>query len=243
MSNQQDTQAQVIGRIVNALKRVPPIKLSPEQEAALRTGQEQQQRKERQAVEHELALERAAQIAKEPSDIPHILTLEAIDQFFEAKKNARFKDSTDITYRKRLNQFAREFEDLPFDSVVIRERYLKRFDSMSLKYLVAQYNLLYEFYDAIGPHYKFKYNPIADIKSPDASGYKPKPHPLSAKWLPGLVRVVETDFELAALYHELGAGWRPVELRSIEAIDVRRALDKDSPIIDCHSKELRRGET
>jgi hypothetical protein len=177
------------------------------------------------------------------AELPRIRTSEAITYFFDVKKQARLKDTSEKTYRKRLSQFEHEFPWLPLDVDVIRTRYFNRLKDLSLKYYVAHIMLLSEFYEVIKKKYHLPFNPMLELDRPSLNCYTTKPNPLNPKWLPSLVRAVETDYELAALYLELGAGWRPCETRSIEAIDVRRALDRENPVIDCYSKELPRGET
>ncbi len=115
------------------------------------------------------------------AELPRIRTSEAIAYFFDVKKQARLKDSSEETYRKRLNQFKDEFPWLPLDTDVIRTRYLDRLKDLSLKYYMAHIILLTEFYEAIKKKYRFLANPMQDINRPDMSGYTPKPNPLEFK--------------------------------------------------------------
>lgn len=181
--------------------------------------------------------------SEQPSDEPRIRTSEAIEHFFKVKEVLGLKTSTEQTNRKRLKPFADKYEFLPLNADTIRE-YLEPFTKKSPRYLRNMRDTLAELYNVAVPKYHLPLNPIAEIGRPHLSGNGGNaPHPLKINWLPNLLRVAETDNELAALYQELGAGWRPGEFRSIEAIDVRRALTQEYPIIDCHSKELARGQT
>lgn len=240
-SKEAPPQAEFIDRVVSALRKVPAIELSPEQEAAVLAGQEQVRRKERQVIVEQLASERASQllaVAASPQT-PVIRTREAIEYFFKVKELK--KDSTKKTYQKRLNQYADKFEFLPVEEEEDRLREYLRFEdpethkSGSPKYRVGQQSLLNLFYETIKPHFHLPYNPVAKWERPDVGS--PTPNPMSLSQATALMRVVETDTELAALHHQLGAGWRPVEFRRIEALDVRKALSREHPIIFCHGKE------
>ncbi len=96
--------------------------------------------------------------------------------------------------------------------------------------------MLVDFYKTIIPIYHLPYNPMDEIKRPQLNGSS-IPHPLNSKWVPALFCGAETDIEMAAIYIELGTGWRPGEFRTIEAIDVREALQREDPLILVHGKE------
>jgi integrase len=159
-----------------------------------------------------------------------------VGYFFELKTG--LKDSTIQSNRKRLKPFAAEFPELPLDGETIWQRYLARFKNHSPRYQRNIYDVLDDFYGTIKGHFHLPWNPMDEIKRPQAGGTgNIEPHPLNEEWLPGLFAAAQTDTEMAALHLELGAGWRPCAYLRIEAVDVREALYRESPIILCHDKE------
>ncbi len=177
-------------------------------------------------------------IGNEVSDEPCISTSEAIDRFSEIKRDLRLKVSTEQTNLKRLKPFVATFEFLPLDGSTIRKRFLNRYNVLSPRYQRNVYDVLVGFYKTITPIYRLPCNPMDEIGRPKVNGNSGSgPHPLNPKWLPCLMRAVETDTELAALHTELGAGWRPCEFMRIEAIDVREAMYRANPLILIHGKE------
>jgi integrase len=177
-------------------------------------------------------------IAQSPrrEELPHIHTAEALGYFFDVKTG--LKDSTVQSNRKRLKPFAAEFQELPLEGEIIRKRYLARFKDHAPRYQRNIYDVLDDFYNTIKSHFHLPLNPMDEIKRPEAGGTgNIEPHPLNEKWLLGLFSAAQTDTEMAALHAELGAGWRPCAFLRLEAVDVREALYRESPIILCHDKE------
>lgn len=166
-----------------------------------------------------------------------ILTTEAIDLFFELKSDLGLKESTRKTNRKRLKLFADTFLYLPTDDKIIRQQFLKRYKKLRPRYQRNIYDVLVDFYKTIGPRYNLPCNPMDKIGRPRLKGTERPMHPLKSEWLPQLFKTVKTENELLALHTELGAGWRPGEFRAIEAIDVRKALYREDPLIFIHGKE------
>jgi integrase len=172
------------------------------------------------------------------SDEPRISTSEAIRLFSEIKHEKRLKHSTEQTNLKRLKPFADTFEYLPLDAEVIRKEFLTRYAEMSPRYHRNVYDVLVDLYKTIRPKLRLSYNPMDEIDRPQLNGCgETDPHPLNFKWLPALMHTVETDFEMAALLSELGAGWRPIEYMRIRAIDVREAHYREAPLILVRGKE------
>jgi integrase len=183
-------------------------------------------------------LQEPMKINSEVRDISRIPTSEAVDLFKEVKLYRRLKDSTIETSLKRLKPFTATFEFLPLDSDLIRKEFLKRYTERSPRYHRNIYDTLVDLYNTVGPKLHLPCNPMDEIDRPQLDGTgETIPNPLNFKWLSGLANAGETDFEIAALLTELGAGWRPIEFRRIEAIDVREALYKEDSIILVRGKE------
>ena len=171
-------------------------------------------------------------------DVSRIPTSEAVDFFAEIKRDKRLKPNTIKTSLKRLKPFTATFLFLPLDSEPIRKNYLKRYLELSPRYHRNMYDAVDDLYNTVGPKLGLPYNPMDEIDRPQLSGGGvTNPHPLNFQWIPALINAVETDYEMVALLSELGEGWRPIEFTRIEAIDVREALDRESPLIKVHGKE------
>ena len=171
-------------------------------------------------------------LAKQPIKIDaSVKTQDVIDSFLLHKKHEGAGDGTKKTYTKRLSRFAKEFPDLPLETVTIME-YLDQFDTGTKRYKRNLQDLLNALYKHALLFFDIRQNPLENLKRPKVT--KKPIRTLSLEEVGKVDSVIDTIAERAAWELTVGHGWRQVEVRRVTAGDVRSIHDG---IIWCRGKE------
>jgi hypothetical protein len=167
---------------------------------------------------------------KQPAEVV-LRTAVVIDSLLKWNSLNKRKASTVKTDDKRYGRIIRELPVLPTSRDEILE-FLSQFDGETGRYRLDYYDRLSRIYRHAVDCFGLPANPMKLINRPKLS-HKPL-RPLSWADVAVLLKTSETDTEEVLLEMSVGVGWRPVEIRRIKGLDVRRARDG---LILCHGKE------
>jgi hypothetical protein len=148
-----------------------------------------------------------------------------------AKKHKRAKQSTIETYRKKLHPFQVRYTYLPTKSDDIME-YLGKFDGPTGRHRLNQQDILNMLYEHATRHFGLAQNPVAGLERPLITH-----QPVKTLTLTQVLDFFGIRLSLAeevACDLSVGHGWREVEIRRIQAIDVWAIANH---LILCHGKE------
>ena len=170
-------------------------------------------------------------VQKPTGPAPLRRTQDMIDDLIKSKQHKNVKPSVIKTYIKRLKPFAKKYPILPEDPKVIRE-YMGRFTGSTGRYRLNHYDILNMLYKHCVEHMGILHNPVEELDRPIVNK-----KPINTLLLSEVRRVndsIENTKEKAVWQLLVGHGWRQIEVRRIEAKDVRES--KDGMIL-VHGKE------